>query len=206
MARYSGPKNRLARQEGSDLGLKTVGSKSHASLLRRLNVPPGQHGPKGKKKQSDFGLQLREKQKAKRIYGVLERQFRNYYIEALKTKGNTGEALLQQLECRLDNVVYRLAFAPTRAAARQLISHGQVLVNNKKMSFPSYQIRVGEVVILNSIALNIPVVKKLLAEEKPILPSWLERKAAAGRIARLPSREDIDADINEQLIVEFYSR
>lgn len=206
MSRYTGPKNRLARREGTDLGLKTVGSKSHASLLRKLNVPPGQHGAKGKRKQSDYGMQLREKQKARRIYGLLEKQFRNYYTEAKKVKGNTGEALLVQLERRLDNVIYRLGFAPTRTSARQFVGHGHIRINNEKMSFPSYQVRVGEIVTLGNKALNIPVVKKLTSEEKPIIPSWLERKAAAGKIVRLPKREDIDADINEQLIVEYYSR
>ncbi len=206
MSRYRGPKNRLARREGTDLGLKTVGTKSHASLLRRLNIPPGQHGPKGRRKLSDYGLQLREKQKARRIYGVLEKQFRNYYQEALKVKGNTGETLLVQLERRLDNVIYRLGFAPTRSAARQYVSHGHIRVNNQKINFPSYQVRIGEVITLTDKARNIPVVKKLLSDEKPVIPSWLERKAAVGKVVRLPKREDIDADINEQLIVEYYSR
>lgn len=210
MARYTGPKNKLARREGIDLGLKTVGSKAHASLLRRLNVPPGQHGPKGgkggRRKVSDYGIQLREKQKAKRFYGVLERQFRKYFEFARKVRGNTGEALLVQLERRLDNVVYRLGLAPTRTSSRQFVSHRHVLVNNKRLSIPSYQVNVDEVISLSPKGMNIPAVKKLLEEKNPNHPEWLERKGPVGKIVRLPKRSDVDADINEQLIVESYSR
>ncbi|MBI4058412.1 30S ribosomal protein S4 [Candidatus Gottesmanbacteria bacterium] len=206
MARYRGPKNRIARREGIDLGMKTPGSKAHASLLRRLNVPPGQHGVKGRRKPSGYGIQLREKQKAKRMYGMLENQFRNYYEEALKVKGNTGEALLQQLERRLDNVVYRLGLAPTRAASRQLAVHGHILVNDKKVSIPSYLVKQDDVVTLKSKALEIPYIKKAVSEQLAALPSWLERKGAVGRIAKLPTREDMQTNINEQLIVEYYSR
>ncbi len=206
MARYTGPKNRLARRENADLGMKTPGSKAHASLLRRLNIKPGQHGVKGRRKPSDYALQLREKQKAKRIYGVLEKQFRKYFNEALKDTGNTGESLLQQLERRLDNVVYRLAITPTRASARQLVSHGHVLVNSQRMNIPSYLTRIDDVVTLKTKAMEIPIVKKLLQEKKPVVPSWLDRKGAAGQIVKLPKREDIDADVQEQLIVEYYSR
>ena len=206
MARYTGPKNRLARREGVDLGLKTPGSKAHASLLRKLNVPPGQHGQKGKRKLSGYGIQLREKQKARRIYGVLEKQFRNYFKEALKVKGNTGVALITQLERRLDNVLYRLSLAPTRAGARQLVTHGHVLVNNKRMSIPSYQIKVEDIISFKPKALHAPGVKKLLEEKNPQIPSWLERKGAVGKIIRMPERSEASADINEQLIVEYYSR
>lgn len=206
MARYTGPKNRLARREGIDLGYKTIGSKAHASLLRRLNVIPGQHGRKGKKKLSSYGEQLREKQKAKRIYGVLEKQFRNYFLKALKFKGHTGEALFTQLERRLDNICYRIALTPTRASARQIISHGHVLVNNEKVTIPSYQVKVNDVITLKPKGMEIPAIKKLLEEKNPHLPDWLERKGAAGRVAKLPTRESIDADVNEQLIVEYYSR
>lgn len=206
MGRYTGPKNRLARREGMDLGLKTVGSKSHASLLRRLNVPPGQHGSKGRRKISDYGTQLREKQKAKRIYGVMERQFHNYFADALKIKGNTGEALLRHLERRLDNVIYRLALAPTRAAARQLVTHGHVLVNNSHMSIPSYQVKVADVIIFKPKGLGVPAVKKMLEDKNPQLPGWLERQGAAGKVVRFPDRSEVEADINEQQIVEFYSR
>lgn len=206
MARYTGPKNRLSRREGIDLGVKTPGSKAHASLLRRLNVPPGQHGNRGRRKSSDFGIQLREKQKARRLYGVLERQFRKYYEFALKSRGNTGEALLQQLERRLDNIVYRLGFAPTRAAGRQLVSHGHVHVDNAKVSIPSYQVRVEEMISLNPKAHSIPVVKKGLEEKNPVIPEWLERKGPVGKLVKYPVRSEMGGDINEQLIVEFYSR
>ena len=204
--RYTGPKNRLARAEGLDLGMKTHGSKAHASLLRRLNVPPGQHGVKGRRKISSYGLQLREKQKAKRLYSVGEKQFRNYFKHALKVKGNTGEALLTQMERRLDNVIYRLALAPTRASARQIVSHRHVLVNNEKVNVPSFQVKVDDVISLSAKGLLIPAIKKLSEEKNPVMPAWVERKGAVGKVSRLPIRTDIDADINEQLIVEFYSR
>lgn len=207
MARYTGPKNRLARREGADLELKTPGSKSHASLLRRLNIPPGQHGPKGtRRKPSDYSFQLREKQKAKRYYGILEKQFRNYFNKAIKVKGNTGETLLVQLETRLDNVAYRLNLAPTRNAARQMINHGHILVNNQKVTIPSYQTNANEVISLTPKGLNIPSVKKVLEEKNPVLPTWLERKGAVGRVIKSPQRSEIKLDIDEQLIVEYYSR
>lgn len=206
MARYTGPKNRLARREGIDLGMKTPGSKAHASLLRRLTIIPGQHGSRGKRKLSGYGIQLREKQKVRRLYGVLERQFRKYFKRALKFKGNTGEMLLQQLERRLDTIMYRLGLAPTRAAARQLVTHGHVLVNEKKVSIPSYQVEVDDIIMLKGKALEIPAVKKLLEEKNPQLVPWLERKGAVGKVAKLPERSEIPEDINEQLIVEYYSR
>ena len=206
MARYTGPKNRLARSEGVDLGLKSLGSKARASLLRRLNVPPGQHGPKGRRKISGYAQQLREKQKARRLYGVLERQFRRYFEKALKFKGNTGEALMQQLERRLDNIIYRLGFAPTRASARQLITHGHVVVNDQKLSFPSYQARPNDVITLTSKGLSVPAVKKLLEEKNPVIPAWLDRKGPVGKLVKVPTRSEIEAEIKEQMIVEFYSR
>jgi len=206
MARYTGPKNRLARREGIDLGLKTVGSKSHARLLKRLNVPPGIHGPKGKRKTSEYGLQLREKQKVKRMYGVLERQFRKNFEIAKKWKGNTGEKFLEFLERRLDNAVYRLGLAPTRTAARQYVGHGHVLVNNQKVSIPSYLVKPDDIITLKPKSLEMPVVKKLM-EDTTFKPSaWLERKGPVGKVARIPVREDIIDDINMQLIVEHYSR
>lgn len=206
MARYTGPRNRLARREGLDLGLKTVGSHAHAMLLKRLNVPPGQHGPKGKRKTSDYGLQLREKQKVKRLYGVMERQFRRAFEGARKWKGNTGEKLLEYMERRLDNVVYRLGLAPTRSLARQLVNHGHVLVDGKRVTIPSYVSKAGEVVTLKAKALEIPAVKKMLEEASYKAPEWMERKGPVGKVVRLPLRSDIIEDINEQLIVEHYSR
>jgi len=206
MARYTGPKNRLARREGMDLGLKTVGTKSHASLLKRLNIPPGQHGAKGKRKISEYGLQLREKQKVKRIYGVLERHFRKQFERAKKWKGNTGEKLLEFMERRLDNVLYRVGFAPTRTMARQLVSHGHVAVDGQKVSIPSFQVEENHVITLKSKTMNIPAVKKLLDDKSYQPPGWLNREAAAAKVLRNPIREDITEDINEQLIVEHYSR
>lgn len=206
MARYTGPKNRLARRENTDLGMKTPGSKSHAGLLRRLNVPPGQHGQKGRRKISGYGTQLREKQKAKHFYGVLEKQFHSYFNMALKFKGNTGEALLRKLERRLDNVLYRLALTPTRASARQFITHGHVLVNNQKLSIPSYQVEINDVITFKPKGLEIPAVKKILEDKNPPLPAWLIRQGVVGKIVRMPERTEMEPAINEQLIVEYYSR
>lgn len=206
MARYTGPKNRLARREGIDLGLKTVGSKSHASYLKRANIPPGQHGAKGKRKVSGFGQQLREKQKVKRMYGVLERQFRKNFESARKWRGNTGEKLLEFMERRLDNVLYRSALAPTRASARQFVTHGHVLVDGKKVTFPSYLVEVSQVISYGSKGLEIPAVKKLLEDKTFKTPEWIERKGPVAHIVRIPVRTDITDDIMEQLIVEHYSR
>lgn len=206
MARYTGPKNRLARKEGLDLGFKTVGSQAHASLLKRLNVPPGAHGAKGKRKTSEFGIQLREKQKVKRMYGVLERQFRKVFDEAKTWKGNTGDKLVEFLERRLDNTVYRLGLAPTRASARQFVSHGHVQVNGKRVNIPSYRIEANEVITLKTKALEIPAVKKQLEDKAYKPPAWLERKGPVGKIVRLPIREDIQEDLDLQRIIEHYSR
>ncbi len=206
MARYTGPKNRLARREGIDLGLKTVGTKSHANLLKRLGVPPGMHGSKGRRKLSDFGEQLREKQRVKRLYGVLERQFRRIYARARKWRGNTGEKLLEFLESRLDNTMYRAGLAPTRPGARQYVSHGHILVNGHKLTIPSYEVEAGDVITLGTKGLTIPAVKKLLEALPEQLPEWLERKGPVAKVVRLPERRDIKEDINEQLIVEHYSR
>lgn len=206
MARYTGPKNRLARKEGIDLGFKTVGTKAHASLLKRLNAPPGQHGAKGKRKISGYGEQLREKQKVKRMYGILERQFRRYYAMARKWRGNTGDMLVQFLERRLDNTVYRLGLAPTRNSARQFVSHGHVMVNGARVNIPSYQVAVDQVISLKPKGANIPAVRKLLEDKAFTPPEWLSRQGPAGKIVRLPEREDVKEDINTQYIVEFYSR
>lgn len=206
MARYTGPKNRLARREGIDLGLKTVGTKAHANLLKRLGVPPGMHGAKGRRKISGFGEQLREKQRVKRLYGVLERQFRRIYARARKWRGNTGEKLLEFLERRLDNTLYRAGLAPTRTSARQFVSHGHVSVNGKRITIPSYEVQAYDVITLGAKGLEIPAVKKLLATAPDQLPEWIERKGPVGRIGRLPLRSDIKEDVNEQLIVEYYSR
>lgn len=206
MARYTGPKNRLARREGIDLGLKTVGTKAHAGLLKRLGVPPGMHGTRGRRKLSGFGEQLREKQRVKRLYGVLERQFRRIYGRARRWRGNTGEKLLEFLERRLDNALYRVGLAPTRTAARQYVGHGHVMVNGKKITIPSYEVRIGDVMAFGAKGLKIPAVMKLLESASDQLPGWLARKGPVGSVTRLPSRGDVKEDINEQLIVEHYSR
>lgn len=199
MARYTGPKDRLSRREGFDLFGK-------GSKLTRLNVPPGVHGPKGVVRRSQYEKQLREKQKVKRMYGILERQFKRYINQALKSKKSTGETLLSLLEKRLDNVVFRLGFAPTRPAARQLVSHKHVIVDGKKVNISSYQVRLGETINLSQAAMQIPAVKKLLEEKDTKIPPWLKRKAAVGKVEREPKREDITEPISEQDIVEFYSR
>lgn len=201
MARYTGPKHRLARRENFN-----VLEKDSNSLARRLNIIPGAHGVKGHRKPSEFASQLREKQKAKRIYGLLEKQFRNYFAVATKVKGKTGEALLQLLERRLDNAIYRLGFTPSRNLARQLVTHGHVRVDGHKQNIPSYLLQVNQVISLSSKALEIPAVKKLLETEEPKLPSYFERKAAVGRLIKIPSRDEIPTEVNEQLIIEHYSR
>lgn len=202
MARQNGPRNKKARRIGMDLGLKT----NTKSLERRINTPPGQHGRKGRGKVSDYGVQLTEKQKAKFIYGVMERQFKQYYTLASRNPQATGEVLLSLLERRLDNVVYRLGFVPTRRAARQLVAHGNVTVNGKKLDIPSYTVRVGETVSITKTATEIPYIKEMLEAKDYVPPKWLERKAIVGKMIRVPLREDITETINEQLIVEYYSR
>ena len=207
MARYLDSKCRLCRREGTKLFLKGERCFSPKCPLEKKGaVAPGQHGLKMRRRLSEYGVQLREKQKAKRTYGVLERQFRRYFKKAFKKRGITGEALLQLLESRLDNVVYRLGFVPSRSVARQLVHHGHILVDGKKVDIPSYQVKPGQVINLNPKAMKIEVVKKSLAEKKKEIPSWLQKKAAVGKIIRLPTREEIGADIAEQLIVEYYSR
>ncbi|TSC54500.1 MAG: small subunit ribosomal protein S4 [Microgenomates group bacterium LiPW_31] len=207
MARYLDSKCRLCRREGTKLFLKGERCFSpKCPLEKRGAVSPGQHGLKRSRRLSEYGIQLREKQKAKRTYGVLERQFRRYFKKAFKKRGVTGEALLQLLELRLDNVVYRLGFVPSRSVARQIVHHGHILVDGKKVDIPSYQVKPGQVINLNPKAMKMEVVKKSLAEKKKEIPSWLQKKAAVGKIIRLPTREEIGADIAEQLIVEYYSR
>ncbi|HET7099300.1 MAG TPA: 30S ribosomal protein S4 [Patescibacteria group bacterium] len=199
MAKYIGPKDRLSRREGFDLF--GAGDK-----MTRLQTPPGVHGPKGTRGGSQYGKQLREKQKVKRLYGILEKQFRKYAEVAMKSKGNTGEVLLTSLEKRLDNVVFRLGFAPSRPAARQLVSHRHILVNGKKVNIPSYKLTIGDTVSVDAKGLAIPEVKTTLEDIEVKIPAWLERKAAVGKFAKEPKREDITEAITEQDIVEFYSR
>lgn len=202
MARYIGPKQRLQRKLGEDLGLKTNAVK----VARRLAVGPGQHGHKGHRKLSDYGQQLKEKQKLRITYGVMEKQMLKYYNIATKTPASTGTALLKLLERRLDNVVYRLGFVPTRAAARQLVAHNHVKLNGKKAAVPSILVKIGDVVSLKDKTLKIPIVVKMLEDKNKNIPVWLERAGNSGKIVRFPERDEINTIVNEQLIVEYYSR
>jgi len=199
MARYTGPKDRLSRREGVDLFGK-------GARLTRVNIPPGTHGQKGYIKRSQYARQLREKQKVKRTYGILEKQFRNYVDKALKTKGNTADALFSLLERRLDNIIYRLNLAPTRPAARQMVSHKNVLVNGKKVNIPSYLVAVGDTVSITSKAAEIPAVKVLLDQKDVTFPKWLSRKAVVGKVTKMPEFEDVLEPVSAQDIIEFYSR
>lgn len=202
MARYTGSKQKLQRKIGEDLGLKTNALKT----AKRLMVRPGQHGSRMRRKISNYGVQLKEKQKVKYIYGLLEKQLRKLFDKASSNPLNTGSALLSLIERRLDNVVYRLNLAPTRAAARQMVTHNNVTVNNTKMNIPSYLVKEGDVVKLKAKAAKIPVVAELLKAENINISAWLERQGAAGKVVRMPEREDIKENINEQLIVEYYNR
>jgi small subunit ribosomal protein S4 len=208
MARYIGPTCKLARREGTDLFLKSPARPIDKKC--KIDQKPGQHGTAKKAKNSDYSLQLREKQKVKRIYGVLERQFRRYYFEANRRRGATGENLLQLLECRLDNVVYRLGFAVTRAQARQMVSHRGVKVNGRIVNLPSFQVKVGDIVALADRAKDQLRVKEALtlSQEMDLTPGWLEIDAAKaeGVFKQVPDRSDLSADINENLIVELYSK
>jgi small subunit ribosomal protein S4 len=207
MARYTGPTCKLARREGTDLFLKS-GSKPLESKCK-LQVPPG--GIKGERRQrlSDYGLQLREKQKLRRMYGVLERQFRNYYQAAARRTGSTGETLLKLLESRLDNVVYRMGFAATRAEARQLVGHKSVTVNSQVVSVPSYQCRAGDVVEIREKSRKQLRIQSALAVASQVgFPEWVEvsDKEFRGVFKTVPAREDVLPDINENLVVELYSK
>lgn len=209
MARYIGPTCKLARREGADLSLKSPARALDSKC--KLEQKPGQHGATARKgKLSDYATQLREKQKVKRIYGLLERQFRNYYKKASTKKGNTGENLLQLLETRLDNVVYRMGFAITRPSARQLVSHRGVLVNGKSVNLPSYQVKAGDAIELSEKAQKQLRVQESLtvSQQMDLSPSWVEvdSQKFTGVFKAVPDRADLPADINEALIVELYSK
>lgn len=201
MARYIGPKNKLARKIGEDLGLRTNVLKAG----KRLAIRPGQHGARSRRKQSDFAIQLKEKQKVKYIYGILEKQLRKLYDEASQRKTATGATMLSLLERRLDNVVYRMGWAPTRASARQIVNHGHVRINSKKMTIPSHRVQVNDVISLTDTAVKMPVVAALLKDGVSQV-EWLERKAHIGKVVRAPLRSDIQEKIEEQLVIEYYSR
>lgn len=208
MARYKGPVCRLCRREGVKLYLKGDRCYTNKCAIERRPYAPGQHGRR-RVKLSDYGLQLREKQKARRIYGVLERQFRKYYEEAARKRGVTGEVLLQILESRLDNVVFRLGFADSRAQARQIVRHGHVAVNGKKVNIPSYRVSEGDVVSIREKSKDSPLLKEIAAKlEDHTVPEWLELDVQnlSGRVVRLPRRDEIDIPVEEHLIVERYSR
>jgi small subunit ribosomal protein S4 len=201
MGRYTGPKDKLSRREGKELF-----GRDRPALLQKLKQPPGQHGAIRGRRLSEYGLQLREKQKVKRMYGMREKQFKKFYKMAENEKGTpTGIALLQLLEQRLDNVVYRLGMARTRPQARQFVSHGKVMVDGEKVTIPSYIVKPGQKVALVSEAFNSPYIQEILKDALS-LPEWLEVKGGAGHVKRKPEREEIDQDINENLIVAFYSR
>jgi small subunit ribosomal protein S4 len=209
LARYKDAVCRLCRREGMKLFLKGAKCFTDKCPVEKRNFPPGQHGKDRKPKIVGYGLQLREKQKAKRIYFTQEKQFRNYFERAARTRGVTGEVLLQQLERRLDNVVYRLGFAVARRQARQLVRHGHVQINGKKVDIPSYQVSAGEEISVreksNKLGL-LEIAKDFASHQAP--PAWLEvdRDGYKGRVVSLPTRNDINLPINEQLIVELYSK
>ncbi len=200
MARHTGPKNKLSRREGVDLMSKGV-------KLRRLNVPPGAHGQKMRgKKQSNYGLQLREKQKLKRMYGVLERQFALYVGKALKSKGDTGEKLIQSLESRLDNALFRSGIIKTRNMARQFVVHGHVKVNDVKVDIPSYQLKPGEIITLSEKVLSNPDVLKLLNLDENNGVTWIVRQSGVLKIVRVPTMEDLSEPVSMAMVIEYYSR
>ena len=207
MARYLGPKAKLSRREGTDLFLKSarrsIGDKA------KFDSKPGQHGRTSGARTSDYGLQLREKQKVKRMYGILEKQFRRYFEEADSRKGNTGANLLSLLESRLDNVVYRMGFGSTRAEARQLVSHKALTVNGKAVNIPSYMVKAGDVVAVREKSKKQNrVVEALQLAQQVGMPSWVEvnLEKAEGVFKSVPDRDQFAADVNESLIVELYSR
>lgn len=208
MARYTGPSCRLCRREGSELFLKGERCYTDKCAIKRRSYPPGQHG-QGRIKVSDYGVQLREKQKVRRIYGILENQFRGYFETADRMKGVTGENLLFLLERRLDNVVYRLGFATSRDEARQLVRHSHFTLNGRKANIPSIQVKAGDVIQLREKSRKITVINESLeGVVRRGIPQWLEldKDAFKGVIKALPVREDITMPIQEQLIVELYSK
>ncbi len=208
MARYRGALCRICRREGEKLFLKGDRCYTEKCAVERRKYPPGQHG-QGFKKLSDYGIQLREKQKVRKIYGLLERQFRRYFYEAERRKGITGERLLQLVESRLDNTVYRMGFAPNRVRARQLISHGHIVVNGKKINLPSYQVREGDSVSVKDSSRDMPeIIDSLSKVEHRGIPAWVEVDSVnhTGKVLRIPSRDEIQLPVQEQLIVELYSK
>ncbi len=208
MAVYSGPVCRLCRRDGVKLFLKGERCYTSKCAIERRKYAPGQHGQR-QRKLADYGIQLREKQKLKRIYRVLERYFRTQYLEAVRRKGVTGEILIQLLELRLDNVVYRLGYGLSRRQARQLVNHGHFQVNGKKVNIPSYQVRPGDVISVREKSRTAGAITESIATTAGRrVPDWmtLDRAAFSGTVNTLPTREQIDTQVNEALIIEFYSR
>lgn len=209
MARYRGPRCRLCRREGEKLFLKGERCYTEKCAIDRRSYPPGEHGKDRRLKVTNYGIQLREKQKARRIYGIMERQFRNYFHEAARLPGVTGENLLQILETRLDNLVYRLGFANSRPLARQLVLHGHIAVNGRKVNVPSYRVRGGDVIAVRDDSKNLSIVAHSMdSRGGRDRPEWLElnSKALQGRLLRVPSRDSIPVTVQENLIVELYSK
>jgi small subunit ribosomal protein S4 len=209
MAVYHDARCRLCRREGIKLMLKGERCMTDKCAVERRAYAPGEHGKGRRVKETNYGLQLREKQKARRIYGVLERQFRNYFHKAEKGKGVTGETLLQMLEMRVDNILYRLGLAPSRSAGRQIVRHGHVTVNGRKVSIPSYVTRPGDVVAIREKSRDLVVIAGTLEKRKgQSVPEWLEldSQARSGRVLQAPSRQAIPVPVTEQLIVELYSK
>ncbi|MEA5098501.1 MAG: 30S ribosomal protein S4 [Burkholderiaceae bacterium] len=207
MARYIGPKAKLARREGTDLFLKSARRSLDSKC--KLDVKPGQHGLKSGARTSDYGNQLREKQKVRRMYGVLERQFRRYFAEAERRKGNTGDNLLQLLESRLDNVAYRMGFGSTRAEARQMVSHKAFMVNGEVVNIPSYKVKPDDVIAVREKAKKqTRIVDSLSLAEQVGMAAWVsvDAKKMEGTFKRLPDRSEFANDVNESLIIELYSR
>ncbi len=212
MSKYIGPVCRLCRREGEKLYLKGARCLSPKCAIEKRNFPPGQHGKEGqfrRNRSSDYLMQLREKQKARRVYGVLEAQFQRYYKTALKSRGVTGQVLLQMLERRLDNVVYRMGFAANRAQARNLVTHGHFNVNGRRTDVPSLLINPGDVIEVRQGSQRRTYFQNLREGDGAHgIPGWLsaDRQSLSGKVTRMPAREEIDANLNEQLIVEYYSR
>ncbi|KAB0585249.1 30S ribosomal protein S4 [Comamonas kerstersii] len=207
MARYIGPKAKLSRREGTDLFLKSA--RRSIADKAKFDTKPGQHGRTSGQRTSDYGLQLREKQKVKRMYGVLEKQFRRYFEEAYRRRGNTGANLLGLLESRLDNVVYRMGFGSTRAEARQLVSHKAITVNGQSVNIPSYMVKVGDVIAVREKSKKqARIVEALQLAQQVGFPAWVEVSIdkVEGTFKQVPDRDQFGADINESLIVELYSR
>lgn len=209
MARYTGAVCRLCRREDMKLFLKGERCYTDKCGYERRSYPPGQHGQSRRKKRSDYGEQLREKQKVKRLYGIAERQFRGYYHKAVRMKGVNGENLIQLLERRLDNVVYRMGFASDHAEGRQLVRHGHYTVNGKKVNIPSYLVRPGDVVAVRESSRTITRINEALAAvDRRGVPQWIDlnKDAFTGQVKQLPAREDVTLPIREQLIIELYSK